>query len=106
MAPTPSLSPATTDVLGRIEQLFQLSNGKLIDITRQFVEDYNLGLGEYNKAMAMMCVPTTIRCVSLTGRPTDLRSSLVSPMGLRRGKEPQRFANERVADSDIEPSWR
>lgn len=55
MAPT-SLSPATVEVLERIEHLFQLSNDKLADITRQFVEDYNLGLGEYNKAMAMMCV--------------------------------------------------
>ena len=55
MAPT-SLAPATVEVLERIEHLFQLSNDRLIDITRQFVDDYNLGLGEYNKAMAMMCV--------------------------------------------------
>ncbi|KLO06355.1 hypothetical protein SCHPADRAFT_946154 [Schizopora paradoxa] len=57
MAPT-SLSPATVEVLDRIEHLFQLSNDRLIDITRQFVEDYNLGLGEYNKAMAM--IPTFV----------------------------------------------
>ena len=45
---------ATRIHLDRIEQQFSLIDEKLIDITRQFVEDFALGLSKYNEAMAMM----------------------------------------------------
>lgn len=45
---------ATRSHLEQIEQQFDLTDEKLIGITRQFVDDFALGLGEYNKAMAMM----------------------------------------------------
>ena len=45
---------ATRIHLDHIEQQFSLTDEKLIDITRQFVEDFALGLSKYNEAMAMM----------------------------------------------------
>lgn len=37
-----------------VKRQFHLNDDKLLDITRQFVDDFRLGLSEYNKAMAMM----------------------------------------------------
>ena len=39
-----------------IEQQFQLSSHALLRITDQFLEDFRLGLGEYNHPMPMMYV--------------------------------------------------
>lgn len=57
MAPTASssaLPDATRKAMDTIEQQFHLTDDKLRAITRQFVDDFEMGLGEYNKAMAMM----------------------------------------------------
>lgn len=54
------LPDATRRILNEIEQQFYLSEERLLAITRQFVEDFSLGLGEYNKAMAMMCVSSDL----------------------------------------------
>jgi hexokinase len=51
-----ALPNATRRILNEIEQQFFLSDDRLLTITRQFVEDFSLGLGEYGKAMAMMYV--------------------------------------------------
>ena len=61
MAPTAALYGASPDVARRIlddiEAQFRLTKDDLIRITTQFLEDFALGLGEYNHPMAMMCVP-------------------------------------------------
>ncbi|KAI0356672.1 hypothetical protein OH77DRAFT_1423624 [Trametes cingulata] len=62
MAPTSALfrvSPETTRrVLDDIEEQFRLTKDDLIRITTQFLEDFALGLGEYNHPMAM--IPTFV----------------------------------------------
>lgn len=45
---------ATRSYLEGIEKQFHLTDEQLLAITRQFVDDFKMGLGEYNKAMAMM----------------------------------------------------
>ena len=61
MAPTAALYGASPDVarsiLDDIEAQFRLTKDDLIRITTQFLEDFALGLGEYNHPMAMMCAP-------------------------------------------------
>lgn len=49
-----TFSPATRQHLEAVGRQFALTDEKLLEITRQFVEDFALGLGEYDKAMAMM----------------------------------------------------
>ncbi|KAI0363728.1 hypothetical protein BV20DRAFT_1006931 [Pilatotrama ljubarskyi] len=62
MAPTSALyraSPETTRrILDDIEEQFRLTKDDLIRITTQFLEDFALGLGEYNHPMAM--IPTFV----------------------------------------------
>ncbi|KAH8105509.1 hexokinase [Cristinia sonorae] len=45
-------------ILDAIEQQFQLTDDALVTITKQFLEDFRLGLGEYNHPMAM--IPTYV----------------------------------------------
>ncbi|PIL36677.1 hypothetical protein GSI_00366 [Ganoderma sinense ZZ0214-1] len=49
---------AARGVLEQIEQQFRLSKADLVRITSQFLEDFELGLGEYNHPMAM--IPTFV----------------------------------------------
>ena len=62
MAPTTALLASTKQtekyILDAIEQQFQLSDSALVDITKQFLDDFRLGLSEYNHPMAMMYVPS------------------------------------------------
>ncbi|KAK7696561.1 hypothetical protein QCA50_001219 [Cerrena zonata] len=62
MAPTSALSGSTDEsarqILDAIESQFQLSNEALIEIVEKFLEDFTLGLGEYNHPMAM--IPTFV----------------------------------------------
>ncbi|KAI0662933.1 hexokinase [Cubamyces menziesii] len=62
MAPTAALYGASPDVARRIlddiEAQFRLTKDDLIRITTQFLEDFALGLGEYNHPMAM--IPTFV----------------------------------------------
>ncbi|KAH8118513.1 hexokinase-domain-containing protein [Phellopilus nigrolimitatus] len=66
MPPTPASSStstlnvpdATRSYLEGVEKQFHLSDEKLLAITHQFVDDFALGLGEYNKPMAM--IPTFV----------------------------------------------
>ena len=48
------LPPDTIATLQAIERQFTITDQKLLDITRQFLDDFNLGLSQYNKPMAMM----------------------------------------------------
>ena len=48
------VSDATRAHLDSLAPQFDLSDATLVDITRQFVDDFAAGLGEYNKPMAMM----------------------------------------------------
>lgn len=52
------ISDAQQSHLEGVERQFHLSDDRLLDITRQFVDDFRLGLSEYNHAMAMMWVST------------------------------------------------
>ena len=58
MAPISALSGSTPDtakqILDSIEAQFQLAADDLITITNQFLEDFRVGLSEYNRPMAMM----------------------------------------------------
>ncbi|OBZ71860.1 Glucokinase [Grifola frondosa] len=62
MAPTTavhsSFSGASRNVLDDIEEQFKLDQDELIKITTQFLEDFRLGLSEYNHPMAM--IPTFV----------------------------------------------
>jgi len=62
MAPTSALLASTTEteklILDAIEQQFQLSDNALLKITKQFLDDFRVGLGEYNHPMAM--IPTYV----------------------------------------------
>ncbi|KAI0637701.1 hexokinase [Trametes polyzona] len=62
MAPTSALYGTSPDVARRIlddiEDQFRLTKDDLIRITTQFLEDFALGLGEYNHPMAM--IPTFV----------------------------------------------
>lgn len=49
-----NVSEATRTHLEEIGHQFNLSDEKLVAITQQFIDDFALGLSEYNKAMAMM----------------------------------------------------
>ena len=49
-----SITDATHHLLENIQTQFALSDDTLVTITRQFVDDFKLGLGRYNEAMAMM----------------------------------------------------
>jgi hypothetical protein len=59
MAPLSAISGSSKDsgvhIFEDIEQQFRLDDGALHTITKQFLEDFRLGLGEYNHSMAMMC---------------------------------------------------
>lgn len=44
--------------LESVKEQFHLDEDRLLAITRQFVDDFRLGLSEYNHAMAMMSVFT------------------------------------------------
>ncbi|TCD70456.1 glucokinase [Steccherinum ochraceum] len=62
MAPTSALLASTKDseqaILDAIEHQFQLDNDALLKISGQFLEDFRLGLGQYNHPMAM--IPTYV----------------------------------------------
>ncbi|KIJ56588.1 hypothetical protein M422DRAFT_22742 [Sphaerobolus stellatus SS14] len=45
-------------MLDSIEKDFELSGGKLQEITRRFIQDFNVGLSKYNEPMAM--IPTFV----------------------------------------------
>ena len=49
-------------VLDDIEHQFHLDEDVLIRITKQFLDDMHLGLGEYNHPLAMMCVFLACLC--------------------------------------------
>lgn len=49
---------ATRSHLDSIQRQFDLTDARLLEITRQFVDDFALGLSEYNKPMAM--IPTFV----------------------------------------------
>lgn len=49
-----NLDDATRSYLDGVRKQFDLTDDRLLAITRQFVDDFALGLGEYNKPMAMM----------------------------------------------------
>ena len=61
MAPTSALAHSTTKgndaraIFDDIDTQFQLDDEGLFAITQQFLNDFKLGLGEYNHSMAMMC---------------------------------------------------
>ena len=50
------LSQEIIDTLQAIERQFTITDQKLLDITSQFLDDFNAGLSQYNKPMAMMYV--------------------------------------------------
>ena len=60
MAPATAVSGSSKapypQLLDNIEAQFQLDDDALHTITKQFLEDFRVGLGEYGHAMAMMCV--------------------------------------------------
>lgn len=45
---------ATRAHLDGLARQFDVSDERLVNITHQFVDDFALGLGEYNEPMAMM----------------------------------------------------
>ncbi|KAI0685988.1 hexokinase [Cytidiella melzeri] len=55
---TTSSKDASRDVFDSIESQFRLSEDKLHEIVEQFLEDFRLGLSEYNHPMAM--IPTFV----------------------------------------------
>ncbi|KAI5124774.1 hypothetical protein M0805_005408 [Coniferiporia weirii] len=56
--PVLNVPDATRSYLEGVEKQFHLSDERLLAITRQFVDDFEMGLSEYNKAMAM--IPTFV----------------------------------------------
>ena len=59
MAPAPALSGSSkaapsSPFFDDVEAQFRLDDDALFTITKQFLEDFRLGLSEYNHAMAMM----------------------------------------------------
>ena len=56
--PTTSSKDVGRDTFDAIEAQFHLSDEKLHEIVNQFLEDFRLGLSEYNHPMAMMYVYT------------------------------------------------
>ncbi len=59
MAPTSAfLKDDGHQTFDSIAAQFQLDDEALHTITKQFLEDFRLGLSEYNHPMAMMCVKT------------------------------------------------
>ncbi|EKM59569.1 uncharacterized protein PHACADRAFT_250162 [Phanerochaete carnosa HHB-10118-sp] len=62
MAPLYAISGSSKDsgvpIFEDIEQQFHLDDGALHTITQQFLDDFRLGLGEYNHSMAM--IPTFV----------------------------------------------
>lgn len=54
--PSGSSKDSATRVFDDIEATFHLDNDALHTITKQFLEDFRLGLSEYNHPMAMMYV--------------------------------------------------
>ncbi|THH33815.1 hypothetical protein EUX98_g481 [Antrodiella citrinella] len=91
MAPTSALLASTKDtethILDAIEEQFHLSGDALHKITQQFVEDFRVGLGEYNHPMAM--IPTYVTGVpngSETGRVCEVNLTGDHDFSLRQQK--------------------
>lgn len=86
MAPisTPQ-STNTQDVVDQIERQFTLSPESLVDLTKAFLNEFELGLGSYGQPMAMMYVPFLI-CFAIADRSLVRRSSLASPMAQKPGE--------------------
>lgn len=47
---------ATRSYLDDVERQFTISDDRLCTITKRFIDDFAVGLAEYGKSMAMMCV--------------------------------------------------
>jgi hexokinase len=62
MPPMASMPQASQDILNGIEEQFTLSDEILCGITKQFVDDFNVGLSQYNEPMAMMYVFLLLLC--------------------------------------------
>jgi len=61
------------DLYDHIDAQFQLSGDQLIDLTKNFLHEFKLGLENYGHAMAMMYVPTYLSWTILTQVQTHLR---------------------------------
>ena len=64
MAPTPSSPPLpgyAQSIISRITEEFHLSDETLLEITKQFISDFNTGLSKYGEDMAM--IPTFVEGV-------------------------------------------
>lgn len=86
MAPisTPQYSN-TQGVVDQIERQFTLSPETLIDLTKAFLNEFELGLGSYGQPMAMMYA-TFLLYFAIADRALVRRSSLASPMAQKPGK--------------------
>lgn len=61
MASTSALSNSETQrVFDEIHRQFHLSSESLVELTKAFLDEFRVGLQNYNQPMAMMCVATTI----------------------------------------------
>lgn len=61
MPPTAALNGASSHdaayrIFDDIQSQFTLSHDALVGITQQFLEDFRIGLSQYNQSMAMMYV--------------------------------------------------
>ena len=51
-------APASRAIFDDIEREFQLNDERLFSVTKQLIDDFRLGLSEYNHSMAMMYAKT------------------------------------------------
>jgi len=58
----------TQDIVDQIERQFTLSPETLVDLTKAFLNEFELGLGSYGQAMAMMYAPFSFTSRSLIAR--------------------------------------
>ena len=73
-------------VLDTIGRQLTIADDQLIEITRAFVEEFQLGLNNYGKDMAMMCVFSSIYTLPESQAiPLVQRSFLAFPTELRKG---------------------
>jgi len=75
----------TQDVVDQIQRQFTLSPETLVDLTKAFLNEFELGLGSYGQAMAMMYARFLLY-FTIADRALVRRSSLASPMAQKPGK--------------------
>jgi hypothetical protein len=85
MAPISTPQSNTQGVVDQIERQFTLSPETLVDLTKAFLNEFELGLGSYGQAMAMMYAPFLLY-LAISDRTLVQRSSLASPMAQKPGK--------------------